>query len=130
MSEENLSSKPIKPQAEEKPFVLEPAVLEAMHLVQQKAWPTEKGTLNKKDHQYIEIQVPFQIRRDILTFFTAVFSVLDVDLTKWFQTTLESVLENFVDHLGEIPISGYGIGEYKRKRLIERITRAEEDIQE
>lgn len=130
MNEKTQSSKKDKSKAEEKPFDLAPEVLEAIQLVQQKAWPVEHGPPDKADYQEITVQVPLQIRRDILTFVTALFHLLDVDQAEWFQHTFEDALVQLVDSLGSLPVPNYAIGGYNRKRLVERITGAEEDIQE
>ena len=96
---------------------LESDVMKSILLLQKKAWPIEKGTTNKYDYQIIEIHVPFRIRRDVLTFVTALFHLLDVDITEWFQDQLENSLWALMDEVNGLPISNYSI-----KRMIERIT--------
>ena len=96
---------------------LESEVVQSILLIQKKAWPIEEGTATKNDYQIIEIHVPFRIRRDVLTFVTALFHLLNVDITEWFQNQLVSSLQALMDELDGLPISDYSI-----KRMIERIT--------
>lgn len=121
MDKETHSSKPPKPTAEEKPFDLAPDVLAAIQLVQQKAWPILHGPpTTKADHARITVQVPFSVRRDVLTFFTALFHVLNIEVEAWFQRELEHSLVAMLD-------SHLDISDHNRKILVAKITSEEEE---
>ena len=94
--------------------VHDPEVVAAIKLVQQKVWPFEFGE-GITEFRRVEILIPYTIRREVLTFFSATLHLLGMDLTQWFQKQIDGILESWIDFQNVLPT-------YYEELLVERIT--------